>query len=136
MVNTAYATTAVLAAMLVAAGAIQKSGDPDRSAAASTAPERTQEDFRLVSTSGKVECLLAVGRAAEEGRMRPLRLAEGCLADNPGLAGARYWLDRPDGLIAFSGTNGNIVAEFAAADGAAFESYFPARPVMTLLALD
>lgn len=135
MANSAYATMAVLAGMLLAAGAIQKTTGPDATATASIALQRAQDDFRLVSTSGEDECLLAVARAPE-GRMRPLRLAPGCLAGNPGLAGARYWLDRPDGVIAFSGDDGNIVAEFAAADGAAFESYFPTRPVMTLLALD
>lgn len=135
MMNTAYATTAVLAGMLLAAGAIQKTSEPDLVTTASIAPSPAQDGFRLVSTAGEADCLLAVGYAPE-GRMRPLRLAPGCVADNPELAGARYWLDRPDGAIAFSGADGNIVAEFAAADGAAFESYYPARPVMTLLALD
>ena len=135
MVNAAYATTAVLAGMLVVAGAIQKTSEPDMTTTASIAPSPAQEGFRLVSTAGETECVLAVARAPA-GKIRPLQLAPDCAADNPGLAEARYWVDRPDGAIAFSGADGNIVAEFAAADGAAFESYYPARPVMTLLARD
>lgn len=136
MVNAAYATTAVLAGMLLAAGAIQQTSGLDEITVSSLPSLRVQDDFRLFSTSsGDAECHLAVAETSG-GRMRPLRLAPGCIAANPGLAGARYWVDRSDGVVVFSAANGNILAEFAAADGAAFESYYPAQPVMTLVAMD
>lgn len=93
------------------------------------------DGFRLVSTWDEAGCTLVAGRAVERGG-RTLSLAPGCIADNPELAAARYWLDRPDGTVAFSAADGRIVAEFAMADGAAFESYYPRQPVMTLFAGD
>lgn len=134
----------LLAALIFAAGAFQPQPGLDMTTTSSVAPATAPRDsFRLVSTwdgSGEnsadsTGCSLAAGHAPEGG-LRPLRLAPGCVADNPGLAEARYWLDRPDGTVAFSGADGRVLAEFAAADGAAFESYHPRLPVMTLFADD
>jgi len=130
----------LLAALIFAAGAFQPQPGLDTTTTSSVAP---RDSFRLVSTwdsagdssADSTGCSLAAGHAPEGGP-RPLRLAPGCVADNPGLAEARYWLDRHDGTVAFSGADGRIVAEFAAADGAAFESYSPPLPVMTLFADD
>ncbi|RIK85727.1 MAG: hypothetical protein DCC69_09145 [Hyphomicrobiales bacterium] len=139
--NIAHAGAAgLLAALALAAGAFQPNPELDTTATSSVAPAMAaQESFRLVSTwsgaGGGAGCSLAAGNAAEGGS-RPLRLAPGCIADNPALAEARYWLDRPDGTVAFSGADGRVLAEFAAADGAAFESYHPRLPVMTLFADD
>ncbi len=130
----------LLAALILAAGAFQPQPALDAAATSSVAPAAVPQDgFRLVSTWGNAGdgtgCSLAAGHAPEGGP-RPLRLAPGCVTDNPGLAEARYWLDRRDGTVAFSGADGRIVVEFAAADGAAFESYSPPQPVMTLFAED
>jgi hypothetical protein len=99
----------------------------------------TEDGFRLFSTSdegmGAADCSLAAGEAPE-GAPRPLRLGAGCMPANPQLAGARWWLDRPDGTVALAAADGRILAEFAAGAGAAFESYAPAQPLMTLLADD
>ena len=127
---------AVLAAVAFDLGPRLETTMLDTTTTASLAPAAAPQDsFRLVSTSGGVGCSLAAGDATEDG-LRPLRLAAGCAADNPALAQARYWLDRPDGTVAFSGADGRILAEFAAADGAAFESYHPPLPIMTLIAED
>lgn len=135
--NIAHAAAAgLLAALIFAAGTFQPEPGLDMTTTSSVAPAAAPEDsFRLISTWGGAGCSLAAGRAPE-GDLRPLRLAPGCVADNPELAKARYWLDRPDGTVAFSGADGRVLAEFAAADGAAFESYYPSLPVMTLFADD
>ena len=138
----------LLAALIFAAGAFQPQPGLDTTTTSSVAPATAPRDsFRLVSTwdsagdnsgdssADSTGCSLAAGHALEGGP-RPLRLAPGCVVDNPGLAEARYWLDRHDGTVAFSGADGRIVAEFAAADGAAFESYSPPLPVMTLFTDD
>lgn len=130
----------LLAALIVTAAAFQPQPGLDATTTSSVAPAAAPHDsFRLVSTwdgSGDGSgCSLAAGHAPEGG-LRPLRLAPGCVAGNPGLAEARYWLERRDGTVAFSGEDGRIVVEFAAADGAAFESYSPPQPVMTLFAGD
>ncbi|HRP78769.1 MAG TPA: hypothetical protein PL183_06655 [Aquamicrobium sp.] len=109
--------------------------------AAIVAPAGGEDGFRLVATGdrdsdpGRLDCSLAAGEAPE-GAPRPLRMAPGCMPANPHLAGARWWLDRPDGTVALAAADGRILAEFAAGDGAAFESYAPRYPLMTLLADD
>lgn len=119
------------------------SGRPDvdmtTTSTIATAPDG-EDGFRLVSAwdggdRNRPDCSLAAGEAPQ-GAPRPLRMAPGCMPGNPQLAGARWWLDRPDGTIALAAADGRILAEFAAGDGAAFESYAPRQPLMTLLADD
>lgn len=106
----------------------------DRAITGSTAiPAVEMESFRLISTADDVGCAVAAGRAGGEER-RSLRLASGCVGAVPVLAQARWWIDRPDGTVAFVADDGDVVAEFAEADGAAFESYLPRQPIMILIA--
>ena len=134
--NIAHAGGAgLLAAAMLAAASIFDAGprlDATTTASLAAAP---QDRFRLVSTLGEAGCSLTAGQARKDG-LRPLVLAAGCIDGNPALAQARYWLDRPDGTVALSAADGRVVAEFAAADGAAFESYDPPLPVMTLFTDD
>lgn len=132
--NIAHASGAgLLAAAILAAASIFQAGPRlDATTTASLATAGAPQDrFRLVSTLGEAGCSLTAGQAGKDG-LRPLVLAAGCIDGNPALAQARYWLDRPDGTVALSAADGRVVAEFAAADGAAFESYDPPLPVMTL----
>lgn len=138
MMSAKAGAAGLLAVFAIAAWALQPERALDMTATSSIAPVVARSDsFRLVSTwddvGDEAGCSLVAGEAAGQGK-RPLRLAPGCAADNPGLAAARYWLDRSDGTVAFAAADGRIVAEFAMADGAAFESYSPQQPVMTLLA--
>lgn len=93
------------------------------------------ERFALVSSWQEGACFIALGEPAGEGK-RHLRLEPGCVALNARLDDAAYWLDRQDSSVAFLDGEGAVTAEFAAGDGAAFESYAPAEPVMLLLAAD
>ena len=128
-----------LAIPVVALGYLSNRPDVDMTTtAAIVASPAGEEGFRLVSgliDEDQDECSLAAGEAPE-GAPRPLRLAAGCLPDNPQLADARWWLDRPDGTVALAAADGRILAEFMTGDGAAFESYYPQQPLMTLLADD
>lgn len=94
-----------------------------------------ESSFRLISTLDDGGCAVAAGRA-EGDEKRALRLSPGCVDVNPALEGARWWVERPDGTVAFSTEDGGVVAEFAVADGAAFESYSPPQPIMVLLAAE
>ena len=145
--NIAHAGAAgLLAVLALAAGTFQPGPGLDATITSSIAPATAPRDsFRLVSAWGETECSLSTDPAAADpgtadpgadGAARPLHLTPGCVAANPELVAARYWLDRPDGTVALSGADGRIVAEFAMADGAAFESYYPQQPVMTLFADD
>lgn len=134
--KTAYATLTILAGLILAAGAVGQAPETDSLTTASIAPVHAPDRFRLLSSGEAGECRLSVGQAAKDATKRPLQLAQACLADHPGLAGAHYWVEQADGAIALSEVGGHVLARFAAADGAAFESYYPTLPVMTLLAVE
>ena len=130
-----------LAIPVIALAYLSNQPEVDMSTTSAIAVSRGAEDgFRLVSAwnqddRSRPDCSLAAGEAPE-GAPRPLRMAAGCTSGNPLLTGARWWLDRPDGTVALAAADGRILAEFAAGDGAAFESYAPRQPLMTLLADD
>lgn len=134
--KTAYATLTILAGLILAAGAVGQTPETDSLTTASIVPANAPDRFRLLSSGDVTECRLSVGQVAKNAAKRPLQLAQACLATHPGLAGAHYWVEQPDGVVALSGKDGHVLARFAVADGAAFESYYPKLPVMTLLAVE
>lgn len=93
------------------------------------------ERFELRSSSQDGACIIVVSEPAGTD-MRQMRLGPGCVALNADLDVAAYWLDRQDGSVAFLDGEGAVTAEFSASDGAAFESYKPAEPMMLMLAVD
>ena len=133
----AYAAATVVAGLMLAAGANGHSTETDMLTTASIAstspPSSVPDNFKMLLSGTDRDCRLMVGEAVAGTAKRPLRLAQSCFVDNPGLAGAQYWVEQPDGAVALSGADGHVVARLAAADGAAFESYYPTLPVMTLL---
>lgn len=126
----------LLAGALAAIGAYLGGPDLDETVTSAIAPVSGQDGrFMLVTADGETACAL-VAEPALDGTMRRVALAPGCLAVNPELAAMRFWLDRPDGTVALAGADGRVRVEFAVADGAAYESYNPRFPVMTLLAAE
>ena len=122
----------VLAGALAAAGALSGGPALDEATTAAIAPASGQA-ARFTLVSDETACTLGAEQAPS-GTMRRLALTPDCLAGNPELAAMRFWLDRPDGTVALAGADGRVRVEFALADGAAYESYNPRFPVMTLLA--
>lgn len=135
--NPAHAGVAALLALAAAFSGMLSSAqeqDPFVTAAvdASASP---QDRFQMRSSGWDVGCSVAAGEALEEARRR-LLVDPACIDLDPGLTGARWWLERPDGSVAFVRQDGQIVAEFAPGDGAAYESYYPRQPILTLLIED
>jgi len=131
----AHAGKAVLlAGALAALGALWPAPELDGTTTAAIAPASGPEArFRLAMD--ETVCTLVAGQAPNAA-MQPVALAPDCLAARPELAAVRFWLDRPDGTVALAGADGRVRVEFAAADGAAYESYNPRFPVMTLFAAE
>ena len=124
-----------LVAMLLATPQflVTRSIDDQMSTGSIALPEGAAESFRLISSADDMGCAIAAGMPGGEVR-RPLQLDANCIDAVPLLARAHWWLDRPDGTVAFVDDTGEAVAEFAEADGAAFESYLPRQPIMILVA--
>lgn len=125
--------TGLFAALAIAAAAFgfgERHPAPDPMVVSAIAPA-AEERFSLQAGGRDGGCLVSA-IASDEAR-RPLSLGSTCLDLVPGLAGARWWFEREDGSVAFLTDDGRVAAEFAIADGAAFESYAPRQPIMTLL---
>lgn len=91
--------------------------------------------FELTSSLHDTSCFIAVGAPAGEGRRR-LHPEPACAKLGLEAGEAAYWLERQDGTAALLDEEGSTAFEFAVGDGAAFESYRPAQPVMTLISAD
>lgn len=123
------AAALTIMAVVFGVGEQHHTPDPITVSALDSTPDADQFVLQIDGVDG--DCHVAA-ILAEAGK-RPLSLAPGCANAVPGLAGTRWWLERADGSVAFMTDDGHVAAEFAVADGAAFESYAPRQPIMTLL---
>ncbi len=100
-------------------------GNTDSMATGSIAPGQ----FRLMA--GSAACTLIKGPVLGEG-LNELAVPAECNALMPGLSDMRFWKEEIDGSVAFSTDGTTSLVLFSVADGAAYESYKPARPLMIL----
>lgn len=93
-------------------------------------PDSDRSDIYGIAFNGsKQGCVLRLGRQIDA-RSRQLELSAGC-EDAP-ISSAKVWIERPNGDVALAAADGRPLVEFGASDGAAFESFRPAQPMMTL----
>jgi hypothetical protein len=90
--------------------------------------------YRLAVNGKASKCLMWPGRQVDT-TSRSLDLSDGCTDLAVTLAKVRLWIESPHGDVALADADGNALVEFGASDGAAFESYRPLAPLMTLTAL-
>lgn len=127
----------MLAGALVAVATLvsrfDKAPDPI-SASVAQLPHRAgqaDERFRL-SAAGGSSCIVT-RFAAKTGEPARLAADDGCNAVMPGLSKLRLWQEASDGSVMLSDVRGTVLATFAAADGAGYESFEPLRPLMALM---
>lgn len=128
----------VLAAGIAASAVLlSRHGSPETEGAATAAPiEATaitpdHETFRLSGPGGRGACSLTRIRDDLSGRST-VEISADCEGLLAGLSRAAIWRDRPDGSVALDDASGRTLAQFAAADGAGYESYRPALPLLSL----
>lgn len=88
--------------------------------------------YQLRSSEQEGACTISLGDI--KGARQALSPGPACTVVNANVSMARWWQERPDGSVAMLRSDGGVVAEFAVADGAAFESYNPVSPILVLLA--
>ncbi len=97
----------------------------------------TQDDvgpatlYQLRSSEREGACTISLGDV--KGARQAVSPEAACNGVNADVSTARWWQERPDGSVALLRSDGDVVAEFAVADGAAFESYNPVSPILVLL---
>ncbi len=89
------------------------------------------EVFRLSSIEASTSCEIVKGKAQRSGRS-PLTVDPACDRVLPGMSRVRYWREKPDGSVDFTGEAGEALATFAIGDGTAYESFRPRTPLLRL----
>ncbi len=100
---------------------------------AAKADVRADSNRYLLRSAGNLSC--KVIRGGSEGAYT-LRAGPDCERLLPGLSKVRFWQERDDGAIVFSRDGADELVAFAAADGAAYESFRPASALISLGAED
>jgi hypothetical protein len=126
------ASTVMMAGLLATAGVLYYGPAGDRQAQAAPAVVQTEADsaFRLRASSG-ASCAVMRGDAVSQGRAM-LRIEPACATLLPGMADAKFWRENADGSITFTEESGDPIVSFSVADGAAYESFEPATPLLSL----
>jgi hypothetical protein len=128
-----------LGAGLLAAIAVVASGQEpaDRLAEVKTAAmtPRALEAYRLQFAGAEQACTVERGTIRADGSST-LLLDPECEKQYPRLAAARFWREKADGTVTFIKGDGSVVFEFGVSDGAAYESFEPGAPLISLTALN
>jgi len=108
----------------------QNSLDLDTQTTASiTRPSGTV--FRLSSIEADASCEIVKGKTQRSGRS-PLTVDPACDQVLPGMSRVRFWREKPDGSVDFTGEAGEALATFGVGDGLAYESFRPRTPLLRL----
>jgi hypothetical protein len=131
------ATGAFIALALLTSGAAlatRPDAEPlivNEAAAASAAePADLPGRYRLVGE--EASCTIHRGPQLGDG-LSDLVVPAECNALMSGLSAMRFWKDEGDGAMAFSSNGWDAPVRFSVADGAAYESYKPSRPLLSLV---
>jgi len=134
--RTGFALVMIAGAMATASVALnalhETTGSPgiDLQTTASIA-RPSGETFRLSSVGGGMSCQIVKGRNQRSGRA-PLQVAPNCELLLPGMSRVRFWREKPDGSVDFTGEAGEALATFSAGDGVEYESFRPRTPLLRL----
>lgn len=120
-------TAILLVAGAAAAYMFPQPGQPTQVLAAPAATAGAYSLFRAGQPTG---CTLRRGAAA--GNTQAELVMDGCRESLGDYAGLRYWRDQADGSVELVATNGAVLLQFAAGDGAAYEAFGPGVPLFSL----
>lgn len=131
------ATGAFIALALLTSGAALATRPPVETMAAdkempapATKPTGGPKQYRLVGVNAS--CTIHRGPLLAN-RLNDLVIPPECNELMPGLSALRFWKEENDGLVAFSSNGSDTQVLFAVADGAAYESYKPSRPILSII---
>lgn len=89
--------------------------------------------YRLVANGDEGVCSVTRGASVSQD-LSLLTVAQNCRRLLPGIERAKFWREAQDGTVAFSADGIDPIVTFAVADGAGYESYAPATPLLSLAA--
>lgn len=90
--------------------------------------------YELYVAGNAVACQVTKGRKLSD-HVAEIKLSEDCGEAYARLARAALWRSGRDGDVAFAAKDGQTLVRFASGDGVAYESYRPAVPFISLVAV-
>lgn len=131
------ATSAFMALALLTSGAalatrpdVETSATREPESPAAEAPAGGPERYRLVGEG--TACTIYRGPLLGDG-LNDLVIPAECNELMPGLSALRFWKEGSDGSVTFSSNGSDAPVLFAVADGVAYESYKPSRPLLSIV---
>ncbi len=124
--------------LLAGAGLLGENLDaslPSAEAAVIAAQTQERETYHLRRGGGSVSCIVARGADLSES-LSELRVEPSCEKVMEGMATVKYWRESDDDTVIFSRDGADTLVTFALADGAAYETFAPAAPLLSLAVSD
>jgi hypothetical protein len=103
---------------------------PEVRSATVTNPANGPDRYRLVGENAA--CTIHRGPLLGGG-LNDLVIPAECNDLMPGLSALRFWKEGSDGSVTFSSNGSDSPVLFAVADGVAYESYKPSRPLLSIV---
>jgi len=100
----------------------------DKGAASASVPSST---YRLTANGDEAACAVRRGAKVSQGLSR-LSVSPDCRDLMPGIERVKFWREQADGSVSFSENGVDPIVTFGVADGAGYESYAPASPLLAL----
>lgn len=131
------ATSAFIALALLTSGAafatrpeVEMAAVQEDMSQTPTRPVVGPERYRLVGED--TSCTIYRGPLLGDG-LNDLVIPAECNEIMPGLSALRFWKEGSDGSVTFSSNGSDAPVLFAVADGVAYESYKPSRPLLSIV---
>jgi len=96
------------------------------------APDPTNGSVRYRLVGENASCTIHRGPMLGGG-LNDLVIPGECNELMPGLSALRFWKEGSDGSVTFSSNGSDSPVLFAVADGVAYESYKPSRPLLAII---
>lgn len=120
--------TAIL--LVAGAAAAYMFPQPGQRAQVLAAPAASDGTYALFRAGQPTGCTLRRGPAA--GNTQTELVMDGCQDSLGDYADLRFWRDQVDGSVEFVSTDGSVLLQFAAGDGAAYEAFGAGVPLFSL----
>jgi hypothetical protein len=98
----------------------------------STALEYPSTVYRIETAESADSCRIEKGAVVAEGKSF-LHVDDDCKSIYPGISDAKFWVEDEDGAVSFTENGVDPIVTFSVADGAAYESFKPHAPMLSLM---
>lgn len=88
--------------------------------------------YRIETAESADSCHIEKGAVVADGKSF-LHVDDDCKSIYPGISDAKFWVEDEDGAVSFTENGVDPIVTFSVADGAAYESFKPHAPMLSLM---